>query len=829
MATTDASKQVESWDDDDDFHGEFQAFAAGSTTGTAISSRLSVRSESVAGGDEDAWNVVLQPNDDQATTHAIDSAKQAGIPIPTNIPASALLGGTIKRLGKKKSKQKIDDDWDNDLEMSDQPLKLKPRAEDANVMSGEDMDDFDDLEGSLGIRFAGTKRDGTRARSSSASVMSPSLGSATADSEVDDFGGLELPEGPMDFEAKLQKRRAADAELSDLSQPSTTPALEQPATMNTNTHKKSKLESNDNDDFDNDFDLGRGGILDVRKRTTNKNVQVRASETSTPATQRPATTLNFHDRPTDKPIYNRSHIPRPVSGSKHTSRLDPVFESGASHHVRERRQPTTTSSQLLRSKRSMPVLRNQSSNSSFQRTPAPFLPAGVSNHQSSHVTAQRAMPYHLRRDSDPHRQGAQSPPPRPTSRLAHQVTPDTPSRAPRQRQDTAPASLIREAKLMQTIKKPARKRNFGDGSELEIFDDLPTSAVKESKFTKQPVARGPPKQGTLRRTQSRSEFMDPTKRNSAYSASAVPERMMTPAPPKTPSSPVRGLHDHTPSYLRDTAASRIARESRLVNQSRPRSEGPLQPLTTNWKAQVAARSPHSSPSANRQRSKRPALIAGIGGSHIPKSEKGMVYNPQTLRWEGNENTLAQFDIPPLETPSPSTNTQTSYMDRQHGPSTSPSRPALIAHVPTGNGHNIQVQNGMVYDPQQMKWLKVKGGRDVSGQLSPSVTDADDEEDAFAGIEDLKDENTPVPGAGGLGGLASPLSLAAGGAGELHEEFDLGPRFCRIQEEEEQAWRRKCEHWFVPSNEGPTSWPDNGLWRRAIRDIVPRDVDTLGGL
>lgn len=210
-------------------------------------------------------------------------------------------------------------------------------------------------------------------------------------------------------------------------------------------------------------------------------------------------------------------------------------------------------------------------------------------------------------------------------------------------------------------------------------------------------------------------------------------------------------------------------------------------------------------------------------------EKGMVYNPQTLRWEGNENTLAQFDIPPLETPSPSTNTQTSYMDRQHGPSTSPSRPALIAHVPTGNGHNIQVQNGMVYDPQQMKWLKVKGGRDVSGQLSPSVTDADDEEDAFAGIEDLKDENTPVPGAGGLGGLASPLSLAAGGAGELHEEFDLGPRFCRIQEEEEQAWRRKCEHWFVPSNEGPTSWPDNGLWRRAIRDIVPRDVDTLGGL
>lgn len=609
---------MENWDDDGDLEGDFQAYAAQSTgTGPlSMSSRLSTRSESVA-GDED-WNLVIQPNDEQSTDKAIKSAKQAGIPLPENIPTSALLGGTIKRLGKKPSKQRIENDWDNDLEMSDKPLQLKPRT-DEPMISGEEFDDFDDLEGSLGIRFAGSKSGG-RARSGSASVMSPSLGSATADSEVDDIGGLELPEGPMDFEAILKKRRAAEADLSD-SQPNSQPSsavVEQLPTMN--AHKKSKLVPDDNDDFLNDLDLGDGDVLNVRKRTANRNVQVKSTR-PLPSASRPATTLNFHDKPTDKPLYNRSHIPRPVSGARQASRLDPVFENSAAQALRERRKPTTTSAQLLRSKRSAPALRNQHSHGLLSKPSVPFLPAGVSNQQSPHVTAHRAMPYHLRRDSDPNRPGAQSPPPRPSSRLSNQIAPDTPSRVSRSRENIAPAALAREARSKQTLTKPSKKRNYGDGSELEVFDDLPTSTTKESKFTKQPVGRGPPKQSTLRRTQSRSEFVDPTKRHSA--TTAIPDRIMTPAPPRTPASPTKGFYDNihnaTPSYLRDTAASRIARESRLANQPRPRSEGPLQPLTTNWKAQVAARSPHSSPSAHRQKSKRPGLIAGIG-SHVAKSE-----------------------------------------------------------------------------------------------------------------------------------------------------------------------------------------------------------------
>lgn len=620
MAAT-ASQKVENWDDDDEL--DFGGFSGGfnvstGTAQTSISSRLSVHSESVAGGDED-WNLVV--DDEQSTAKAIQSAKQAGIPLPDNVPQSALLGGTIKRLGKKKSRQKLNDDWDNDIEMPDfgAPLKLKAvQPPPATPGDGEEYDDFDELEGSLGIRFGGTKRD-ARNRSSSASAMSPSLGSVTAESEVDDLGGLELPDEPMDFDAILKKRRAADAELSDLSQAS--PQIEQPATVN--VHKKSRLLSNDdNDDYLNAFDLGGGDLLS--KRGVNKNIKVKNQKPPANA-QRPATTINFHDKPTDKPAHVRSHIPRPVSGSRPSgSRLEPVFETGASHVPRERRQPTTTSAQLLRSKRSMPALSNRPTPAPTHKSSIPFLPAGSPSTHTPHV-AHRPLPYHLRRDSDPNRRGgAQSPPPRPHSRLSTALTPDTPSRGNRHRPDLAPSALAREAAAKRTVTKPARRRNYGDGNELEIFDDLPTSTTKESKYIKQPVARGPPgtKPSGLRQTQSRTDMRNP---EPVKRSIAIPDRMTTPAPPRTPASPTKGFHQqqssYTPSYLRDTAASRIARETKLGGNPRPRSEGPLMPLSTNWKAQVAAKSPHTSPSAQRQKgpAKKPQLIRGVG-SHVAKSE-----------------------------------------------------------------------------------------------------------------------------------------------------------------------------------------------------------------
>lgn len=205
----------------------------------------------------------------------------------------------------------------------------------------------------------------------------------------------------------------------------------------------------------------------------------------------------------------------------------------------------------------------------------------------------------------------------------------------------------------------------------------------------------------------------------------------------------------------------------------------------------------------------------------------MTYNPSTQRWEGNENTLTHFDIPPpLQTPTPTSHQpQTSYMEHAQKPappSASPPRPALIAPMQATQG--VQVNGGMVFDPRQMKWLKLKHGeRDISGPLSPSVTDNEEEEDAFAGIDDLKDENSAMPLGGGagaqsVGGMASPVSMAAAGVGDVHEEFDLGPQFIRIQREEENMWRKRCELWF-PNEEARV---DDGRWRWSIREMVPQD-------
>lgn len=640
---------VEDWDNDLDFDGDFAGHFANST-GTAPSiapsSRMSVKSDSVAGDDD--WNVVIQQDEPQSTDHAIQSAKQAGIPLPANVPQSALLGGTIKMLGKSKSRPKLKEDFDDDFDMPEGDaqggLTLKPKLQERakSPFGGEEEDGFDDLEGSLGIRSAGSKRE-SRGRSSDASAMSPSMGSITAESEVDDFGGLELPEGPMDFDAILKKRNARDAGLSEASQHSgqspNPMAIEQPTT--TNAHKKSKLLAEDNEDFLNDFDFGGSEVLDTRKRTINKNLKVMNNNKATPPTSRPATTLNFHDKPTDKPTHIRSHLPRPVTGSKPTSRLEPVFESGATQGPSSRRQPASTHSQLLRNKRSMPALRSGGTAQTTQpatRPPPTFMQPTVASRQppSSHASAQRAVPYHLRRDSDPNnRTGTQSPPPRSYSRLSNTFNPDTPSRRQHNRPDMAPAALAREAASKRTVTKPTRRRNYGDGNELEVFDDLPTSTTKEAKYMKEPVARGPPKLGLRHQPSSQSTLRQkPSQRNlNTQTASAIKDRMtmQTPAP-QTPRSPTKGFAEaqgNTPSYLRDTAASRIARETRLSRQERPRSEGPLQPLSTNWKAQIAARSPIHSPQTQRKGKKAaPQLIKPLGGD-IRKSKSSSRQNVES--------------------------------------------------------------------------------------------------------------------------------------------------------------------------------------------------------
>lgn len=813
-------EDIECWDDDEDLQGiEDLNFRSASITTTntnvsaqtsqhrdSISSRYSTRSDldSNGGADED-WQVLLPGDDESSTAEAIASAKSAGIPIPTNVPSSALLGGTIKRLGGRKLKKVLGDDWSEDLELpggengglkfkkpegrnypealrqisaafqapshaksqggmnlmerlasagngkptdssldkfrdeededsffgdvptiklgknrspqkpidfaplsvkapkdadnfeedlelpaNDGPLKLSTRKEVPKTpVASHHQDEFDTewAEGSLGTRFGGTKRDGRSNQSSSISALSPSVSSClTAESEDEGLDGLVLPDGPLKFDEALKKRRENAS----------------PEPTSYSGEKQAEKQVAAKEDFFSGIEIGDGAVFGSGKLTLNRNIKHKAARPTSPA-RRTAMTLTFtnkpqststktsttriplpqrgHDRPKSTlesvsevggpvPTYRRpqsrlgghsaqssvSSIPTPTTPSSAPAMgpSTPSRRGLGNKSSREglRTEPTTTSAQLLRAKRSMPVMRSQqspakppptynrppsradnggrqampsrpktpvdrsgaeSSLGNTRKPPVPFLPAGSAHSKSHHVSIKPSRNFRRPDSSDSNEQA----PLRPISRLSNAHRPETPTG--RNRKDLAPEHLAREAAAKRTITKPTRRRNFGDGSELEVFDDLPTSVTTESKFVKQPVGHGKPKLSLRSRLGQQSHIPPPS-------------RTETPLPPPTPMSPTK--QEYTPRFARDTNASRIAREQRTgAANVNPRGEGgPLAPVSTNWKAQIAARGV-ASPSAHRGKkgkipgtSTKPCLIKPMGdGVHEPKCKHIRIY------------------------------------------------------------------------------------------------------------------------------------------------------------------------------------------------------------
>lgn len=519
-----------------------------------------------------------------------------------------------------------------------------------------------------------------------------------------------------------------------------------------------------------------------------------------------------------------------------------------------RTEATTTHAQLLKVKRSMPTMRTgpqspakpmvsryerppsrtdngrpnsmsrpktpverdrsgaESSMSHARKNHVPFLPAGGTGSQSHHVAIKTSR--HFRRhDSESSNASIEF---RPSSRTVSRTTMRSPS--PRRR----PEVLAREAASKRTLTKPVRRRHFGDGNELDGFDDLPTSRDSEAKFVKEPVGRGPPKLNTLR--------------NKVHQ-DILPARTTTPAPLYSPARP----KDELPRFARDTNASRMAREHSLAHRAPSTQGAPLAALTSQWKAKVAATTGLSAVHAQPMKPKKikgppqkPQLIKPLGNLNNPKrkfspfhfltlanifaGEKGMYYNPHTWRWEGNEHDLTAFDAP-VSSPSAGSMPPHTFREKdmhqvyREKENTTP-RPALIQNV--NSAHNVQIVGGMVFDPQRMCWLKLPGqgqrNKSDAGDTMDGFDAFDDEEDVFKDVPDLED---PVKEPSEVGG--GRKSEGASGLKDdwlVGEEFDVGPEFVRRQREEEERWRRKCEKWVGAGLER-----GGEEWRWSIRDVV----------
>ena len=137
---------------------------------------------------------------------------------------------------------------------------------------------------------------------------------------------------------------------------------------------------------------------------------------------------------------------------------------------------------------------------------------------------------------------------------------------------------------------------------------------------------------------------------------------------------------------------------------------------------------------------------------------------------------------------------------------SPPRPALISQISAPRG--VQYEGRMVFDPVKMTWLKA--ARPSNDPLPPS--ELDDEEDPFAGLDDLKDDSS-VAGGNAAGGVGSPNPAETSFVGE---EFDVGPSFIRRQRDEEAIWRRRVEGWVGGIRD---NGEQRGGWRWAIRQFA----------
>ncbi|KAF9455046.1 hypothetical protein P691DRAFT_800057 [Macrolepiota fuliginosa MF-IS2] len=251
-----------------------------------------------------------------------------------------------------------------------------------------------------------------------------------------------------------------------------------------------------------------------------------------------------------------------------------------------------------------------------------------------------------------------------------------PSNAPPISPITPPAPKI--------LKRPKRQKTYGDGTELDGFEDLPTDRDKESRYRVQPKGYGnriPGASYPSKAIPSSSVASDNkgTVRKKRRAGSVGNDSMVTALAPTT-------------NTLRRTN-TRIDFSSKIA--------APTEPLPKKKK----------SGSPSNQTKRKPTLIRNLGGVGAPKVVGDMKWNPNSMRWEGNDQVLKDFDA------AVATST----------------RPALITHL-TGSSIGSPVGSftsgarrvgNMIFDPQRMCWISA---------LPPE----EDEPDVFANLAD--DEN-----------------------------------------------------------------------------------------
>ncbi|KAJ3087084.1 hypothetical protein HK102_011841 [Quaeritorhiza haematococci] len=212
----------------------------------------------------------------------------------------------------------------------------------------------------------------------------------------------------------------------------------------------------------------------------------------------------------------------------------------------------------------------------------------------------------------------------------------------------------------KVFRKPKTAQEYGDGTELDMFDDLPVSVTQENKF----------------------KIATPT-RNMSYSSSFAPSSSASMSGGGSGGGVGvignrRGFIPPNPPLIHRSGAENVIMRGSPERDKRSAllNIGPFQPR----------------PEVNALRRSQPSSHPSHHKKNSAKVVGDMVYNPALQKWEGNEDILKEFD----KATDPSLRSST--------------RPALITNK--GGSKVPQVVGSMVFDPVKMCWIGNEEEEDV---------------------------------------------------------------------------------------------------------------------
>ncbi|KAL8278477.1 hypothetical protein RQP46_009167 [Phenoliferia psychrophenolica] len=241
----------------------------------------------------------------------------------------------------------------------------------------------------------------------------------------------------------------------------------------------------------------------------------------------------------------------------------------------------------------------------------------------------------------------------------------------------------------QALSRPKKPRQYGDGTELDGFDDLPTSKERERERSTPSKA---PTTGTTRPRQT------PTTPTMGGSTGAVTRRLVK-----------KDLSSVSLSSMDDSAKPKTAAATKA---KAPSKKLKADSFASMGKSRVVSVGPVPSDKKRKAPRKEPHLIRNLGTPAV-RVQGEMVWNPAQQRWEGNESALREFDRVLSSSSRPALITHLSSATITPSLLSFPSLPSILSPPPTrpGGVANSKVVGGMRFDPVRMSWYSIDEDED----------------------------------------------------------------------------------------------------------------------